>query len=257
MKTKTKVISFLAFFILIALIVRPVMAQTPEPVYQLHVQRDFGFGAGADIRGLFTVSIVGSADIKSVTFLIDGKQMTVVNTSPYKYQFNTSQYPFGWHDLTAEVTNTAGDVFTTTAQRFNFVTSAMETQSMKRIVLPILGLVFGVIIIIGAVQFIVMRKRPTSGVEPGTQRNYGYAGGSICKYCGRPTPRHVWGFNMLAGKLDRCENCGRWSIMRAVPLEVLRKAEQDEKITETAKPVISEKTDEEKLRDMIEKSKYD
>lgn len=237
---------------------RSALAQTPEaPVYRLNVSRDFGYGGGADIKGLFSLSVIGPEGVTSVTYLIDDTIMATVNEETFKFQFNTSQYDFGWHDLSAQVTNGSGEVFTTPARHLNFVTSEIESQAMTGMILPIFGLIIGVMVVVGLIQFAVMRKRNPAGVEPGTQRNYGFAGGSICRKCGRPTPRHIWGFNIGIGKFDRCENCGRWSVMQAAPLEILRAAEIAEKASENSKPTIAEKTDEEKLRELIDKSKYE
>ena len=254
----THLFSFMIVLSLAAGFFTPVMAQTPEePVYRLNISRDFGYGGGADIKGLFSLSVVGPEGISSVTYLIDETIMTTVSEDPFKFQFNTTQYEFGWHDLTAQVTNTNGEVFTTPARHLNFVTSEMESKAMTGMVLPLLGLIIGVMVAVSLIQAAVMRKRHPNGIEPGTPRNYGFAGGSICRKCGRPTPRHIWGFNIGIGKFDRCDNCGRWSVMQAAPLEILRAAEIAEKASENSKPTIVEKTEEEKLRDLIDKSKYE
>lgn len=255
----TRKSSFFSLFLvalLLGLFCSPVWAQTPEsPVYRLNINRDFGFGNGADIKGLFSLRIVGAEDIGSVTYYIDGEPMAVVNESPFSFQFNTSQYPFGTHDLTAEVTNQSGKVFTTLARHMNFVSAEQEAEGMKNIVAPILVGLIGIMIIIGLAQSIIMRKRNPDGIPAGTERNYGFTGGSICRHCGRPTPRHIWGINIAIGKFDRCENCGKWSVMRAVPYEVLRAAEIAEKESVSEKPTFNEKTDEEKLRELVDKSK--
>jgi hypothetical protein len=241
-----------------ALISSPALAQTPAtPEYRLNLSRDFGYGGGADIRGLFSVGVAGPEGIQSVTYRIDGELMATVSADPFKFQFNTSQYSFGWHDLAAEVTTSSGAVFVTPTRRMNFVTSAEESAAMKNIMLPMLGLVVGIFLIMILAQFVVFRKRNPNGVTPGTQRKYGIAGGSVCKKCGRPTPRHLFGFNVGLGKLDRCENCGRWSVMRAMPLDVLRAAEIAEKQSESSQSTVSEKSDEEKLKELVEKSKYE
>jgi hypothetical protein len=68
------------------------------------------------------------------------------------------------------------------------------------------------------------------------------------------------GMNLGMGKFDYCENCGKWSLMRRVPLEILRAAEITEKVQaskDEALPSTGEPTEEEKLRELIEKSKYD
>ncbi len=244
--------------LLLVLICSPVWAQTPEtPTYRLNINRDFGYGNGADIKGLFTLKVVGPEDLASVSYYIDGELMSAVTVSPFSYQFNTSQYGFGPHDLTAEVTNTAGKVFTTPARHMNFLSAEQESAGMAKIVGPLLLLMVGVFIVVGLVQFAVLRKRNPNGIPLGTQRNYGYAGGSICSHCGRPTPRHMWGFNIAIGKFDRCENCGKWSVMRAVPYDILRAAEIAEKSTSADQPDFNHKSDEDKLRELIDKSKYE
>ena len=257
--TKSWFLSLLSVLLLLALIATPALAQTPEPVFRLNLSRDWGYGAGADIKGLFSLKVVGPENlaVSSVTYYIDGEVMQTVTEDPFKFQFNTSQFTFGWHELTAEVTTTEGSTYTTPARRMNFVTSEMESESMKNMVGPMLLLILGVMIVVGLIQFATMRKNHPNGVTPGTQRNYGYAGGSICRHCGRPTPRHIWGFNIGIGKFDRCENCGKWSVMRAAPLEILRAAEIAEKESEKERLPVTEKTEEEKLRDLIEKSKFD
>jgi hypothetical protein len=257
-----KTIKFFTIFLLVVvaagLVSQPALAQTPAPAeYRLNLNRDFGFGAGADIRGLFTLRVIEPEGIQSVTYYIDDVKMATVLESPYKFQFNTNQYDFGWHDLTAEVTTLSGELLTTPARHMNFVSSAVESEMTKKIVTPLIGLVLGIVVLIGAVQFMVMRKRNPNGVAPGTQRSYGYFGGTICSKCGRPTPRHAWGFNIAIGKFDRCENCGRWSVMRAMPYEMLRAAEEAEKAAANEKPHVAEKSEDEKLRDLLEKSKYE
>ncbi len=259
MKTnKTVLNSLVLVMLLLLLISSPVWAQTPEtPAYRLSIYRDFGYGNGADIRGLFTLSIVGPEDLTSVSFLLDGELMSAVGSSPFTYQFNTSQYGFGSHELTAEVTNAAGEVFITPARHMNFVSAEQESAGMTKIFIPFLLILVAVLTIVGLVQFGVMRKQNPNGVPLGTQRNYGFTGGSICKHCGRPTPRHIWGINIAIGKFDRCENCGKWSVMRAAPYEILRAAEIAEKSNESDQPDFNHKTDEEKLRELIDKSKYE
>jgi hypothetical protein len=122
---------------------------------------------------------------------------------------------------------------------------------------PLFGEIAGVILIMVLLQVLVFRKRKANPYEPGTQRSYGIAGGSICSKCDRPTPRHIWGMNLELAKFDRCENCGKWSVMRAMPLERLRAAEEAEKPDEGGVIGKTDQSPEDELRELLNKSKYE
>lgn len=255
----------MGFLVLLALTLglvnfSPVLAQTPAaPVYTLGLNRDFGYGAGCQIRGMFSAHIAGPEGITRVVYWIDGQTLAEVSAAPFSFQFNTSSYPAGAHTLTAEVTTADGQVFTTPPLSYIFVTQAQESEGMKNILVPLLGLIFGILLITVLAQTLLFKRKKQPEIPMGAARNYGYAGGAICPRCHRPTPRHVWGLNILVGKFDSCEACGKWSVMRQVPLEILRAAEEAEKsaaLPESPSPVKGQ-TAEEKLREMVEKSKYD
>lgn len=254
------IVLLLILTVLFAGSVQTVLAQTPEaPVYTMGLNRDFGYGAGSQIRGLFTARVAGPEGIQQVEYLIDGETMIVVSEAPFTYQFNTSSYSFGTHDLTARVTTTDGKVYVTPARHFNFVTREQEGEGMQKILFPLLGGIAALMLVSVLVQTLLFRSGKRQPVAPGTERKYGYAGGSICPKCHRPTPRHMMGFNLGIGKLDYCENCGKWSIMRAVPLEILRTAEIAEKADARKEAELPhyEKSEEEKLKDLLEESKYE
>jgi hypothetical protein len=65
-------------------------------------------------------------------------------------------------------------------------------------------------------------------------------GGTLCPQCGRPFAMHIWGFNVVVGKYDRCPHCGKWSLVRRVHPDILRNAAEafmaDEADEETAVP---------------------
>ncbi len=237
----------------------PVFAQTPNaPVYTMGLSRDFGYGNGSQIRGTFSAHITGPEGITKVVYRIDGQELAEVSAAPFSYQFNTSSYAVGVHSLTAEVTTADGGVYTTPSRTYDFVSQAQEGEGMKNILFPVLGVLGGIMLVVVVAQTLLFRKKGAS-VPMGAARNYGVAGGSICPRCHRPTPRHVWGFNVGIGKLDYCENCGKWSVMRRMPIELLRGAEEAEKASApsgSSQPLY-EQTEQEKLREMVDKSKYD
>ncbi|MHB8192833.1 MAG: Ig-like domain-containing protein [Bellilinea sp.] len=244
---------WLALTLLFASVI-PALAQDG---YRVNVNKELGFANGSEIRGDFSISLIGDeSNIASVTFLIDGQELAVVSQAPFKTTFKTQSYPNGEHQLNAAVTFMDGTTQTVEAKRFMFLSVEEERGSMTEILVPLLAVVFGLMVFGIGTQFLAGRGKPAGGPEPGTARSYGIAGGSICPRCKRPTPRHVFGFNLVVGKLDRCENCGKWSIMRAYPIDVLRAAEAAEFKVEQGDGLAPEKSEEEKLREMLDDSRY-
>jgi hypothetical protein len=252
MNTKKVVSNSIRLALLIIVIIcYPVFAQTPESQqYRLDIDKNFGSGLGSDISGVFTLSVVGTDDITSVSYHIDGESMAEVTVAPFEYQFNTEQYAFGSHALTATIKNSAGDSFTTVARNMNFMSPEDEASVLNQKIIPFILILVGIVVVSRLVIFGSKRKQTPINIDYGAHRDYGVAGGSICKKCGRPTPRHLWGLNILIGKLDRCENCGTWSVMQAEPIEVLRAAE---KLEENLR---QEKKNGDDLRELIDNSKY-
>lgn len=225
--------------------------------YSIHMDRDFGFGNGSQIRGTFSISLIGAAEaVSSVVFKIDDQDLAALSQPPFKYQFNTSNFPSGSHDLSAVVTLKDGSTLTTAARTYQFATADEEGAFMKEILFPLLGVLLLIMVVGVGSQYLAARGKPAGGPEPGTQRNYGFTGGAICPKCNRPTPIHPLGLNLLVGKLSRCDNCGKWSILRRVPNEILRAAEIAEVQTDLAGAASMEKSEEEKLRDLLDNSRY-
>lgn len=235
-------------------------AQTPgAAVYTLGLSRDFGYSNGGQIRGAFSIRVSGPDGYTKVVYTIDGQVMAELTSAPYALKFNTSSYPPGVHELAAQVTGPDGRVYTTAARTAQFVTQEEENAGMKKILFPLLGLVLGVLLLVVLGQTLLFRRRKHD-IPLGAERNYSYSGGSICPKCHRPTPLHMTGMNLGLGKFDFCENCGKWSVMRRVPLEILHAAEVAERVQadrDETLPLGAEPTEEQKLREMIEKSKYD
>jgi hypothetical protein len=254
----SRLLRFIGLLVLVLAIAAPVFAQ--DSAYTLHFQRDFGYGNGADVRGNMSVSINGDqATIKSVAFLMDGKPMAEVTAPPFKFSFDTSSYATGRHMISAIVTTSDGRTVTTPEIERNFVTSEEESATMKKIFFPLIG---GVLLLtllgVGAQVLFLRGGNPTA---PGTPRNYGLMGGTICPRCKRPFAIHFWGINLLAGKLDRCDNCGKWSIVRRASPGELVAAEQAElraaQASENA-PIGNgtPETEEERMRKLLEQSRY-
>lgn len=232
----------------------PVLAQDG---YSINVNKELGFASGSEIRGDFSITLIGDeSKVASVSFLIDGQELAVVSEPPFKVKFKTQSYPNGEHQLGAVITFTDGTTQTVEARRFIFLSAEEESGAMKDILIPLLAVVLGLMVFGFGLQFLAGRGRPAGGPEPGTQRSYGLAGGSICPKCKRPTRLSPFGLNLVVGRLSRCENCGKFSIMRRQPIDVLRQAEAAEVKAEQTEGLAPEKSEEEKLRDLLDESRY-
>jgi Bacterial Ig domain len=246
-----------ALFALTLVVTLPAFAQTND--LQLTVRRNFGYGGGDQIQGSFRMEATGPADLARVAFKVDDQVVATVTAAPFRVDFVTDTYGLGWHNLTAEGQTASGQTLTSAPRRFEFVSAAEGWAAAGRIIVPILGALVLVGIVV-AIFTVVDTRRGRSRKSPtplGAARRYGVMGGAICPKCGRPFSRHWWAPNAGIGKLDRCPHCGRWSIVRAVPLDQLRAAEAGElQATQPDNPV-PELSAEEKLRRQLDDSRYE
>lgn len=219
---------------------------------QLVLNRNFGFSLGDQIQGSFNLAVAGPEDMTSVTYLVDGKEITTVTQAPFRHTFSTDSYAAGRHRFAATAKTAGGQTLASNVIDAEIVTASGGFQSTTRVIGPILGIVFVVIAIMAGLQFLPMGHNKRR-YEQGGVKNYGVAGGAICPKCGRPFARSVFGLNMIAGKLERCPYCGKWSITRPASIEALRAAEQTE--AEGAMPSVRELTPEDRLRQQIEDSR--
>lgn len=246
------------FFAAAAPVLAQPVAQNPE--YRLDLQRNFGYGAGSDIRGDFTNRIYGPIEnIQSVTYRIDGEEMATVSEPPYSFKYNTSSYPPGWHELVAIVTTRDGRQVTTPVVRANFLSAEQQADGMQRILIPVLGGILLATLIGVGVQFLAMRRNPAAR-QPGAPRSYGASGGTICPRCGRAYPRHFFAPNLGLWKLDRCDFCGKVALVqRKSPAELAaaEQAERDALGSENSLPGAGQgDSEEERLRKLMDESRY-
>lgn len=223
---------------------------------EMRLSRDFGYAAGGDIQGNFSMRVSGPENLERVDYYLDGELIGESSESPsFRFRFSTDSFPLGVHTMSAIGYTTDGEVLESNEIRRNFISANEGTQAAIKIVGIILGLVIGVSLLSYAVTTLAGGKRKSS-VEPGAARNYGPLGGTICPKCGRPFSRHVWGLNMVVGKFDRCPHCGNWSMTQRASLSELRAAELaelDQVDKETFKPILD---DEERLRKDLEDSRF-
>jgi DNA-directed RNA polymerase subunit RPC12/RpoP len=243
-------------------LVAPVLAQSAE--FRLHAQRDFGYNSGRDVRGNFTLSIIGGQEtIQSVTFFIDGKIMSdraTVSQPPFKYSFRTTDFPNGVHQLIARVSTKDGRTAETPPVTLNFLSGQQQSQAMAKIIVPLMIGIAVVLLISVGVQYLLLRNNPNR-FSPGAPRNYGIKGGTICPKCGRPYAIHLMSVNLPGGTYDRCDYCGKRAFVRRRSPRELQAAEQAEleaaQASENSLPGAQNgETETDRLRKMLDESKY-
>jgi hypothetical protein len=259
MNMKKKILQVLIPFglsLLVCLAGSPVMAQDAE--FRLNVNRDFGYSSGSQIRGTFTLAVVGpEVRIKSVTYLMDDQMMMTVSDPPYKFKFKTSDYSLGWHEIKAVIEIQDGKILSTPTRKFEFASSEQESATMQRIVLPLFGGIIALIAIGMGAQVLIMRNKPKESLPLGAARKYGISGGAICPNCLRPFALHWWGLNLgPRRKYDRCDYCGHWGLMKQVNSAELSLAETAEIQMGHSGVLPRVESSDDRMRSMIEDSRY-
>jgi hypothetical protein len=252
MKKKLNLIILCLTALVMVMAVTPVWAQQSD--YRVHLQRNFGYGGGSNIRGTFTISLVGDETaVDTVRFRIDGEEMAIVNEPPFSFKFHTDDYGVGTHALAAEVALADGRTLVTESIQYRFVSPETERQEVVTVVAGIVGSIVVVMLLVGVIQSLILKRGKKGPHRPGQPRNYGVMGGTICPKCGLPFPRHIWGLNLMVGRLDRCEHCGKWVMTTRAAPDALAAAEQaltpDD--ADAQPPVVSRKDE-----DDLEESKY-
>jgi hypothetical protein len=232
----------------------PVNAQADQTL-TLRISRTFGYSSGTGkIQGRFTLKAAGPDNLVSVTFFMDGEQFGEVKQAPFHLSFVTDAYPLGLHSFVATGLTADGSEIRSNIIQAEFVSANESWQAATRVAAPIFGIVILVMILSTVATF--WGRRKSKDLPLGAPRQYGYAGGAICPRCQRPYPRNVLSPNMLIGKLERCPFCGKWAIVPAVPIDILRAAEQAELQSVVGDSDHTQDDEQERLRRDLDDSRY-
>lgn len=220
---------FCGLIFIVLLVTQSSVVFAQDESYSVHLARNFGYGGGVNIRGTFTISLIGDESaVSMVRFIIDGETMAEVITAPFSFKFQTDDYGFGYHDLWAEVELKEGFAVKTAVVQYNFVSPEEERKQVGGVLGSILGAIVITFLVVGLVQGYMLKRSRKGLHQPGEPRNYGMMGGTICPKCGRPFSRHLWGLNLMAGRLERCDNCGKWVMTTRATPAALQAAEDAE-----------------------------
>jgi len=227
----------------------PVSAVAQSEELDLRLTRDFGYGAGGQIQGKFSLRVDGPADIVRVDFIIDGEVLNTITEAPFRYRFNTDDFPPGVHTMTA--VGYLADGTAVNGQEFvrQFLSADEAKSSTMKIVVPIL-IIVGVMTLVGTLGPVLMMRGKE--FKPG---NYGAAGGAVCPRCTFPYSRSVIAPNLLVGKLQRCPHCGKWAIVARASQQSLDEAEK--RWYKEGTSSVETPSEDEKMQQLLDDSRYE
>jgi hypothetical protein len=229
----------------------PVAAQVQTPELTLNLHRNFGFSAGGQIQGAFTLTAIGPDDLARVDFSIDGQTVHSATRAPFAYSFSTGDYSLGPHSLAATGLTASGTRLASAARTVEFVRPEVGLQVAGKLALPLLGVVL-VITLFGTLGPILLGRKQ-GAFQPGV---YGAEGGAVCPRCSLPFPRHFFSMNLLTGKFERCPHCGKWSLVGRASAAALAQAEARLQ-EENNRGRLAEPPAAEALRQMVDDSRYE
>lgn len=264
MKNRKIVVGLALIILMLAACTQAVQqpGSTAEPEgaseYTLNITRTFGSDTGTGkIRGTFELKVIGDQDaIQKVSYRLDGEEMALLEEPPFAYKFQTQDHPDGEHTLSAVVTTDSGAQTETPLRKFRFMSNEEQFASMGRILGIVFGVVIGLMLIGVLIQVVIFGGKGLRQLPLGEPRNYGFKGGGICPSCKRPFAFHWFSINLPGIKFDRCDFCGKFSLVKCLSLDALRAAEEEELKQAQPEVPIAEKSKEEKLKEMLDQSKY-
>ncbi len=206
--------------VLLLSLIPPSAVAGQDETWDLGLSRDFGYGGGSNIQGLFTMRVDDVDGLTQVAFLMDGEVVGTDREPPFELQFSTGNYPLGSHSLAAVGTLEGGGEIQTPERHFEFVSAGEGWQAALRIIGPVVGIVLAAMLI-GLVGPLLLDR----GKRSFRRGEYGAAGGAVCPRCGLPFSRRLLSPNLLLGKPERCPHCRRWSIVRQASRAELEAAE--------------------------------
>ncbi|MBC8505172.1 MAG: hypothetical protein ISR58_06620 [Anaerolineales bacterium] len=203
MKRVFSILLFLLLFVLPFSVV--AQEETDSLVISLH--RDFGYGAGGKIQGSFSLKVKSPDDLVRVEYLIDGEVVHTAIEPPFRYKFNTANFPVGEHSFSAIGYREDGSQIVSAEFARYFIDAEQAWESVGDFIVPLFVIVGGATLLgtLGT-AFFSRKKKFKLG-------DYGLAGGVVCPRCQLPYARNFLAPNLVVGKLLRCPHCGKWAIL--------------------------------------------
>lgn len=152
MRSLSKVLSLVCLgFILLFVLTSAAAA----PSLNLSTYKNNGYGLGNDIGGLWTYTAQVSPDVVFVEFYLDNQLQMNATVAPFKWQFNTADYPLGEHTFRVVAYDSSG-LTATVEKQANFV----EYSFTDALVLIVAA--FGVVMVISLAVLLFRVRRKAS-----------------------------------------------------------------------------------------------
>ena len=156
----------------------------------ISLSRDFGYGGNGEIQGTFSIHVRTVPEgVQKVEFYIDETLIGEDTQAPFAIQFSTDSYPAGMRSIYAVGYVSESQKLTSNKIDVAFVAADAVGGKVFGMVGPLLGVVFGVVVLGFIIPMVLERKK--GKIPLGAQRNYGLMGGTICPKCGRPFALHT------------------------------------------------------------------
>lgn len=149
-----------------------------------------------------------------VVFLMDGENIGEDEEAPFRWQFKTDSFPLGTHTMSTVGYTVDGRTLQSNTLQRQFTSSSESNRLLYWVIIPIIVLALGG-------RLLSSRVANRGSQQTGQPAVSGPFGGTLCPKCGRPFAMHIWGFNVVVGKYDRCPHCGKWSLVRRVHPDIL------------------------------------
>ena len=228
-----------------------VRAQESDPTLQLRLRKVFGYDAGSNIQGEFTLTVPTIDGLTKVSFYIDDEMIGVVDQPPFEINFSTSSYTLGEHCLYATGELEDGGRVRSERRCYNLLDPDAAQQEVVKIALPLVVGMLGITVVGTLITSMVTRRRESFRLGV-----YGFAGGAMCPACEFPFARHMLAPNLIVGKLERCPHCGKWLLARRASKHELAAAETRYLQASQDRSEKSESS-QARLRKQIEDSRYE
>lgn len=243
-----RTLPLVACLLLVAL-AAPAAAQS-ESGLSIQLHREFGYSAGSDMQGTFSLTAEGPETLVRVDYYLDDELLGTATEPPFKISFSTGAFALGQHTFVAVGTTSDGTQVRSADRTRVFVSAEEGWRTAGKIALPLIGAVL-ILALLGTAGPMLLGRKTVFRLG-----KYGINGGAVCPRCGMPFSRHMLSPNLLVGKLERCPHCGKISVLAAASASALHEAEtrwQADRHQGELKP----EGEGDRLREQLDESRYE